>query len=186
MVSQDNYLAEVFPQPPLTAFRRQNNLRDYLIRAKVPKQRSHHPQRKMNGMKKCNTNECTACPFIAEGKTVKIGNKKWTINSKLNCNSYNVVYVLICKKENCKEKYYIGETKNLLRFRLAQHKGYIVNKKLDTATGAHFNLPGHSVSDLSVTVLERVKRNDTMYRKEREKYLINKFNTFYKGINKQP
>ena len=52
-------------------------------------------------------------------------------------------------------------------------------------TGAHFNLPGHSVSDLSATVLERVKINDISYRKEREKYLINHFNTYYQGINRQ-
>ena len=96
-----------------------------------------------------------------------------------------MVYILICKKENCKQKYYIGETKNLFKFRLAQHKGYIVNRKLNTATGAHFNLPGHTVSDLSATVLERVKINDISYRKEREKYLINHFNTYYQGINRQ-
>ena len=31
--------------------------------------------------------------------------------------------------------------------------------------------------------LERVKKNDESYRKERETYFINKFNTFYRGIN---
>jgi hypothetical protein len=36
MVSQDPYLTEVFVQPPLTAYRRQRNIRDHLIRAKVP------------------------------------------------------------------------------------------------------------------------------------------------------
>ena len=36
MVSQDPYLSEVFEQPPLTAFRRQKNIKNHLIRAKVP------------------------------------------------------------------------------------------------------------------------------------------------------
>ena len=36
MVSQDPYLSEVFSQPPLTAYKRQKNIRDHLIRAKVP------------------------------------------------------------------------------------------------------------------------------------------------------
>ena len=136
-------------------------------------------------MKKCNTENCTACPYIREGKSIKVGQRNWNINTKVDCNSYNVVYLLICNKEKCKENYYIGETKKLFKFRLAQHKGYITNKKLNTATGAHFNLPGHSVSDLSATVLERVKINDTLYRKEREKYLINRLNTYHQGINRQ-
>ena len=185
MVSQDSYLAEVFPQPPLTAFKRQKNLRDFLVRAKVPKIQTQHSNRRLNGMKKCGQN-CTACPYIQEGKKVKIGTKDWNINSKVNCRSYNVVYLLVCKKDNCKEKFYIGETKNMLKFRIDQHRGFVNNEKLDTASGAHFNLPGHSLSDLSVTILEKVKKNDISYQKERERYHINKFNTYYKGINRQP
>ena len=34
MVSQDTYLKQCFPKPPLTAFRRQNNLRNFLIKSK--------------------------------------------------------------------------------------------------------------------------------------------------------
>ena len=56
----------------------------------------------------------------------------------------------------------------------------------DTATGEHFNIPGHSLSDLTVTILERVKSTDDLYRKERGKYLIRKFNTYYRGLNRQP
>ena len=35
MVKQNQYLAEVFKEPPLTAYRRQRNLRDILIKSKV-------------------------------------------------------------------------------------------------------------------------------------------------------
>ena len=80
---------------------------------------------------------------------------------------------------------YIGETSRILKFRLAEHRGY-VNYGDDTATGEHFNLPGHSLSDLSITILEQVKKKDDLYRKEREKYFIRKFNTFYRGLNRQP
>ena len=54
------------------------------------------------------------------------------------------------------------------------------------STQEHFNLPGHSLSDMTLTVLEIVKSSDDVYRKEREKYCIRKFNTYYKGLNKQP
>ena len=36
MTFMDAYMKEVFPEPPLTAFKRQNNLRDILVRARVP------------------------------------------------------------------------------------------------------------------------------------------------------
>ena len=42
------------------------------------------------------------------------------------------------------------------------------------------------LSHLKVTILEQVKFKSTEYRKEREKYFINKFNTLYEGLNRQP
>ena len=52
MVNQDPYLAEVYQQPPLTAFRRQRNLKDHLIRAKVPSDPKLYPTRRQRGIKK--------------------------------------------------------------------------------------------------------------------------------------
>ena len=43
MVNQDPYLSEVFSQPPLTAYKRQKNIRDLLIRAKVPSDHKPYP-----------------------------------------------------------------------------------------------------------------------------------------------
>ena len=67
-----------------------------------------------------------------------------------------------------------------------EHIGYINTKNKSQATGYHFNLPGHSLKDMKVTGIEKVKKMDTNYRKERESYIIRKFNTFYKGINRMP
>ena len=102
----------------------------------------------------------------------------------MNCESYNVIYLLECQKERCKERY-IGETGRLLKFRLAEHRGYINNKVESQASGSHFNQPGHSLADLKVTILEQVKINSEEYRKERESYFIRKFNTYHQGLNKQ-
>jgi hypothetical protein len=185
MVAQDPYLAEVFPQPPLTAFKRQKNVRDHLIRAQVAKSQPKYQKRELKGMVKCTQN-CTACPYIKEGKSIKINKRTdWKINKKVDCNSYNIVYLIECNKNNCKEKY-IGETKRPLKFRLADHRGYIVNKNTNQATGLHFNLPGHSLANLKITVIEQVKKRDEIYRKEREKFYISKFNTYYNGMNRQP
>ena len=80
---------------------------------------------------------------------------------------------------------YIGESKRPIGNWIADHRGEIVNKNNDKATGAHFNLPGRSLDNIEFTILEQVKRNDESYRRERERYLINKFNTFHKGLNRQ-
>ena len=52
------------------------------------------------------------------------------------------------------------------------------------ATGQHFNLPGHQLSDMEVTILEKV-RNNEQYRKQREQMWIERFNTKYKGLNRK-
>ena len=135
-------------------------------------------------MAKCGK-DCTACPYIKEGKHIKINQRNtWKLNRRFNCDSFNVVYMLECNKDNCKQRY-IGETKRSIKYRLANHRGYIVNNHIDKATGAHFNLPGHSLSDFKCTIIEQVKVNDETYRKERERYFINKFDTYNKGINRQ-
>ena len=72
----------------------------------------------------------------------------------------------------------------MLKARFSDHRGYINNQVIGVTTGDHFNLPGHSLADLQVTILEQVKKEDDQYRKERETYFINKFNTFYSGMNK--
>ena len=66
-----------------------------------------------------------------------------------------------------------------------QHKGYVRNKKLDQATGFHFNQRGHDIADMQVLIIEKKHSTDGAFSKEREKMYINLFNTSYRGINKQ-
>ena len=60
-----------------------------------------------------------------------------------------------------------------------------MNNHLNKATGYHFNQKGHSVSDMSVSILEKVYNRDERFRKEREKFYILKMNTKYKGMNRK-
>ena len=101
----------------------------------------------------------------------------------MKCNSSNIVYAIICKKDRCKSVY-IGQTKQILRFCFNKHRGY-VNNYIDTATGSHFTGPGHSLSDMFLTAIERVKKNSDSSRKEREEYFISKFYTFHDGLNRK-
>ena len=65
----------------------------------------------------------------------------------------------------------MGKTGKSLERRLANHRGYVLFTITDRATGAHFNMPGHSLADLKITILEQGKKADMNYRKEREHYL---------------
>ena len=184
MSNSDQYLKEVFPQPPLTAYRKQKNLKDLLIKSKVAPAPKKYPERKVAGMAKCGK-PCPACPYINTQKEVKIDEKSsWKIMKKYTCETFNCIYLIECQKENCQSRY-IGQTGRQFKYRLADHRGYIKNEVLDQPLGAHFNLPGHCQANMKATILEQVKYNNEAYRKEREKFLINKFNTFYSGLNKE-
>ena len=68
----------------------------------------------------------------------------------------------------------------------SEHLGYFRTKKINKATGEHYNQSGYSASNMLVSILEKVRSPDWQYRKEREKYLIQKLNTFYRGVNLKP
>ena len=65
--------------------------------------------------------------------------------------------------------------------RLSQHAGYIHNKNPSQPTGKHFNGRGHSLSDMSFVILEKVFSKDVLLREERESHYT-KY-TKYKGMN---
>ena len=61
---------------------------------------------------------------------------------------------------------YIGTTGRQLNLCLEEHRGYIINQVTSKSTGAHWNLPGHSLDHLKVSILEQVKSNGEDYRLE--------------------
>ena len=51
MTNSDAHLKDCFPQPPLTAYRRPQNLQDILIKSKLPQPPRKYPKRKIKGIK---------------------------------------------------------------------------------------------------------------------------------------
>ena len=86
-------------------------------------------------------------------------------------------------KVRCKEQY-IGQTGRSLRERFVQHLNYVDRNK--EATGTHFNLPGHTKSDIKLTIIEKIHKRDVWTREEIESMHIRKANSFHKGINLKP
>ena len=69
--------------------------------------------------------------------------------------------------------------------RFLDHLGYCRREEISKATGAHFNKPGHSMSDMTISVLEQVSEKDTFYRECRESKHIQDFDLKYNGINRK-
>ena len=118
------------------------------------------------------------------GRSVKSTATNYTvdINTAVNCQSKNIIYALGCNK--CSEQY-VGESERTLQDRFSEHKGYVANSILSKATGNHFNQQGHKISDMKITIIEKVHSKDPQFRKQREKMYINKMNTKYKGMNRK-
>ena len=156
MTSKNPYLLEVFSEPPVVAFRGQTNIKDYLIRSKIPCITNRKSTRDKRGMKKCGK-QCPSCPFIKEGKFVKVNQSKWIINTEATSETKNIVYLSECTKEQCKEKY-IGETHRSLKEQTQEHISYVKSIFPTKSTGVHFNSPGHTLSNMTVTIREKSKR----------------------------
>ena len=134
-------------------------------------------------MKKCNQPGCGACPFILQCKEVKSSFNATSvkINTLVNCQTQNLVYVIFCKKENCKQ-IYIGKTERKLKERLAEHLNS-VKKNEKNVIGQHFNGPGHSLANLEITAIEKIFSRGTQTILKRESLWINKFEAEFKGLN---
>ena len=132
-------------------------------------------------MKKCNN--CSVCPYVKQAKTVQATGSKFKvdINSSVDCSRSNMIYLLGCNK--CPQQY-IGETERMSKDRFSEHKGYANSGNQSKTTGEHFNQKGHSVSNMEITIVEKVFNQDPQFRKQREKMFIQKFNTRYRGLNR--
>ena len=76
----------------------------------------------------------------------------WPITSSAKCNFTEYIVHRV--------------TKYLPRHnRISEHISYIRTNR--EATGEHFNDPGHSLSDMKVSINEKVNSQDPLYRKER-------------------
>ena len=180
MVTNDPYLKEVFPLPPLVAYKRPQNIKEKLIRSKIPSSPMKRPKRIIPGMTKYNN--CPICPFVQEGKSVRstVSNYTVDINQQVNCQTRNILYCISCAKCSIQ---YVGESERTLQDRFSEHKGYAINQEVNKATGQHFNLKGCKVSDMRVSIIEKIFSQDAAIKKEREKFYIMKMNTKYKGLN---
>ena len=82
------------------------------------------------------------------------------------------------------DKNFVGHKKEVIVMRLKEHLGYVRNSKLNEPTGLHFNLPGHNIYMLKASILKKCFHSSTTYRKQREEFLFQAFQTKFKCMNK--
>ena len=166
----------------MVAYKRPENIKNKIIKSKVPPLTSNRPKRNQPGMKKCLN--CQICPYVKICKSIKSSKTEIhiEINKDVNCQTKNIIYCITCKK--CKDQY-IGESERTLKERFSEHLGYVNNHHLNKATGNHFNSKGHSVSDMEVAIVEKIFSQDPLVREERESLIIKKFNSKHKGLNRK-
>ena len=88
------------------------------------------------------------------------------------------------KCQRCGQEY-IGETGRTIKERIDEHIRYIRNIESHHPTGKHFNMYGHSLRDFSWMGFEKISQDSKTFRRTRETFRINQFQTLEPtGMNK--
>ena len=195
MLFKNEDLKEDFQTHPMIAYRQPKNLRSYLCSARLfpnnNKTSQRYPRDDGKGWKKCGKN-CAICPYtLPNAKSITGLASKYchNINEPLSCTSSNIIYYWRCTKPNCKlypECEYTGKSIRKFSTRMSEHRDYVKSEKISEPSGEHFNLIGHDVSHLKGMAIEKVYSTDPFVLEAREKMYIKKFDTFRKGLNREP
>ncbi len=180
-LSRDQRAKEMFPLPPMIAFKQPPNLKSKLCRATLPKTRQHQ-KRQITGTKPCNK-PCGICPYVLKSKEFISTHTKerFSMTSAYTCSTKGIIYLTTCSK--CL-KQYVGQTGRRLIDRIKEHLNCICLQK--EVTGIHYNSVGHTHNNLQVQVIKKVSPNTPNYRLEREELWIKRLVTKTpNGLNKQ-
>ena len=173
-------LMKIFKNPSVVAYRRSKNLRDLLVRAKLPTRKS---DRDTGGFQPCNR-YCVLCKVSGSHTTHtnRVTGETWKIHSNMPCLTKNVVYKIECRL--CPDFLYIGETGRRFCDRIQDHRQYVYKKDQTQPMGRHFSQPGHDWRHMVPFAIEEViPKNDPMLRKQREKIWIRNYDAVNQGAN---
>jgi hypothetical protein len=148
-LQRDSSTQHVFTDPPVTAFRKDRNLSNHLVRASHPNPSNQNISQA--GTYSCTRKRCNTCPYVTNANFLQIhgpsGN--FNITDHFTCTSKNVVYIIICSRCNV---LYVGETMRRLADRFTEHLRSIRCNFEGFPVARHFNPPNScSISDIKVT-----------------------------------
>ncbi|XP_059147650.1 ankyrin repeat domain-containing protein 50-like [Physella acuta] len=135
ILKSDHHLGHLFQQNPLVVYRRERNLRDLLVRSRLP------PTTNTGfGTTPC-PRKCNTCHFTLQVESLQLSKGTLKIKNHFNCESRNVVYVIQCRRCNI---FYIRQTGKRLSDRVSQHLRSINNED-GLPVAKHFNKSGHDL-----------------------------------------
>ena len=173
MLLSDPATRTIYPELPLVSYRRDRDLRDYLV---------HSAERTDSdaGPFACRHPRCLTCRHTTSQTTLQSPKRLYTIRDRFTCLSVNVVYSITCRRCGC---LYIGETRRRLRERFCEHLRSIRNNSLGFPVAQHFNSASHSLNDIMICGLKRCSDDNTR-RKKQEMRLIFELGTLKpNGLN---
>ena len=94
MLLSDPVTRTIFPELPLVSYRRDRNLRDYLVHSA---ERSDADA----GTFACRHPRCLTCLHTTSQTLLQSPKRRHTIRDRFTCQSENVVYSIICRRCGC-------------------------------------------------------------------------------------
>ena len=178
---------EWMPRAPMVAHLRPPNLRDMLVRAKLPPvdRRGGLGRRAKTGFRRCGKTRCMCCVYSKESRThtSSATGQTWPVRQHITCEDSGVIYCVTCRHGagGCQDKpQYVGMvgSSRPCRQRCTEHRGSVRNNQ-DNAVGRHFSLPGHS--QFQFQPIEKVQPKDPFIVKARESHWIAKYRVLNKA-----
>ena len=174
ILSTDQQRRDIFPQPPVVAYKRDLSLRDILVHS-TDSSSTEQPESHA-----CQRPRYHTCEFITPLTEIQGPKSTFTIRDHFTCMSENLVYCISCRR--CSH-IYIGETGRNLRSRIGEHLRSVRNNTPGFSVAQHFNSAGYSITDVQVRGM-RLCRGSNILRKQLEMRLIFQLGTVQPdGIN---
>ena len=174
IIQSDADLKELFPAPPLVAYRRDTNIRDLLVHSRLL---SSPVNNTTPGTHPCCKPKCAACRYISPITDIKGPKGRFTVKRHFTCQSSNVIYAVICRQCSDRTHFlYMGESYRTMASRGDEHEraarlGY------NTPVGNHFQQPGHCSDDFSIFCVWQ-NTDGVAKRKFTEMYFAHMLGTF--------
>ena len=140
LLAQDPDIGFIFKDQFLTSYKNCPNIKERVIRSKLPAVLDEIP-----GNFPCGVTRCKTCDVLCGDPLVVGPCGEFQIKSSFTCTDINVIYVITCTKCNL---LYIGETGMTLRKRKNKHVSDIRCKNTkDNEVAEHFCSSPHSIQD---------------------------------------
>ena len=178
ILTQDPDIGFLFKDNFVTALKNDKNVKQLVVRSKLPADSDEIP-----GNFPCGNSRCKTCDCLSSEPLVSGPNGSFMVRKSFTCTDRGVIYAIQCLKCNV---LYIGETGRTLRDRKNNHFSDIRCKKTDKSdVAAHFCSSEHSlVDDFSIRAIHSI--HDTHERTLFESKLIKRLGTLYpNGMNRE-